>query len=117
MASLDPSLLADFTETITVRQKISLDAFGKPTYDAGVEYPARWVKRSTMAYRIDGETIRADGELWFGPSSLGVLPTFEPNDTITLPDGTEPRILAIEIYDDGVGLDHVKVLYGRLGQR
>lgn len=116
MAYLDPAIVGDFDETATVRQLTGRDSFGKPTYDKGLPYRCRWIRRETMMFRADGQTVRADGELWLAPRS-GTLPDVHPDDNIILPNGSTRRILSIEIYEDGIGMDHVKVLYGRLGQR
>lgn len=116
MASLDPAIAGEFKETCTVRKISGRDAYGKATYDLGVQYKCRWVRRDSMMHRSDGETVREDGELWIAPNA-GVLPSFMPDDMIDLPNGEIRRILSIENYDEGMGLDHVKVLYGRLGQR
>lgn len=117
MARLDGAFLSEFfTETCTVKARTGRDQFGKPTYSAGNAHKCRWVKRDSMMHRSDGETVREDGELWIAPLN-GALPSFMPDDMITLPDGETRRILSIEVYNEGIDLDHVKVLYGRLGQR
>lgn len=116
MARLDYEMAREFKETCVIKSLAGRDGFGKATYSAGVSYKCRWVRRDSMMHRSDGETVREDGELWIAPAG-GSLPSVSPDDMITLPDGEERRILSIEQYNEGIGLDHVKVLYGRLGQR
>lgn len=110
--SLSSSILREMRDNVTFYPAASVDEYGKPTYGAGVMAKARVVQRGRMIQIDHGESIRAEGVVYVAPVN-GVLLDIKPGEgVLELPDGTRPRILAIDIYDDENDLEHLRVWYG-----
>jgi hypothetical protein len=93
--------------TVTHAPLASRDAYGAPTYGAGVDYTARVLYKNQRVRAADGAEVVARGSVWF----VGT-PTVSPEDKITLPDATTPPLLSVEQYADADGAHHTKVYFG-----
>lgn len=89
-----------------MRQQISRRAFtgfsvrGDPTFSTAVtRYPARTEGYQHLVTGKDGRDVMSKTVTYIGPSSSGD-PVFTVEDRIILPDGTTPRILAVDSYPD-----------------
>lgn len=111
----DRSLDVLFATTITVEQVSSLDEFNARTYAAAVTYPARVINKLNRIVDFEGRETAAMTVAWIAPETTNdTLPTgITPDDRITLPDGTTPPILAIDVYEDENGSHHMKIFFGR----
>ncbi len=85
----------------------SRDASGVPTYGSATSYSCRVVYKNQRVLSSDGNEVVARGMIWFAG-----VPDIDPNDKITMPDGSAPPIISVERYTDEVGLHHTKVFFG-----
>lgn len=113
----DGSLRKEFRETVTVRPLTGIDEYGSETHGVGTQWTARVQEASTRRYlRRGDEEIREDYAVWIVPDSNGNLPTIVPGETIiTMPDGTEPRVVRVLTYDNSENrgrLNHIKITVG-----
>ena len=103
--------IADFTDLmadeITHKALSSRDAYGAPTYGTGTAYTARVVFKPTWIRADDGTQVVARGVVW-----IAGTPNIDPQDQITLPDGTTPPILAVMRIPDENGMHHIRVAFG-----
>jgi hypothetical protein len=100
----DPALLAVMTQTLTVNRLsgVSTDGYGRPAYStARSSYACRVTGKQHLVRNLEGEQEVADTIAWVRSTS-----TFGPSDRITLPDGSTPKLLALEAYRDETGALH-----------
>jgi len=81
--------------------------YGKPSYGSEVEYQARVTYKNQLVRAEDGSEILARGVIWFGGA-----PVISTIDLVTLPDGSAPKILAVELISDEDGPHHTKLFFG-----
>jgi len=96
-----------FPHTVTVASVLSRDKYGGPTYGSGIDYSARVLYKNVRTTDARGVEVLAKGVVWIqGTPSIGL------DDKITLPDGTTPPILNVQMVPDERGTHHVKVYFG-----
>jgi len=95
-----------FTVTVSWEPLLSQDVYGKPTYDAGVNFKARVVRENKLVRNKEGQEVMSTAQCW-----LEGNPEVSPEDQITLEDATTPAILAIERFQDDIGPSHTKVFF------
>ena len=95
-------------QTITHSVFLDFDNYGKPTYAVGVPYSARVNYRQIKVKSFAGEEAVADGEIWV----LG-SPVINPEDKITLPDGSSPALVAASRPSDESDVHHTKVFFSK----
>lgn len=106
------SILSHMQDTVTVYKQAGVDRYGKSSYDSGTQYKARNVKRSRAVYTMRGERVRANGILYIADNN-GTLPAIEPGkDVVEFPNGDRPQILFVDVYDDGMDMNHLRLWYG-----
>lgn len=94
-------------DTVTVEPFAGRDGYGAPSYGAPVQYRARVVYRPNLVHAPDGKEVVARGTVWLATSDA-----VSTEDRLTLPDGSTPRVVAVERYTDASGVHHVKVAFG-----
>lgn len=95
-----------------VRKAFStLDGYGKPTYaTAGSTYSALVQYDQKLVRAFDGTEKISTAQV-----IMACTGTINPDDKITLPDGTSPPILNISKLSDDEGQHHVEVYFGHIG--
>lgn len=100
MSGLPGPLRARLTQTATRYAFAGYTANGDPRLStAGVPYPARTENTQHLVTGMDGRDVLAKSVTYLGPSSSGD-PVFTVQDKIVLPDGTSPRVLAVDSNPD-----------------
>jgi hypothetical protein len=92
--SFDSAFLNIMTQTLTVNRLTGLSRYCRVT------------ERQTLVRSFEGEQEVATTVVWCRSTS-----TFSPSDKITLPDGTTPKLLAVEEYRDEDGIIHHHKLF------
>jgi hypothetical protein len=92
------SLLALLNQTVTVEEKTGTDGYNKPTYAAPATYPARVQKKQKLVRSRDGSEKVATAAVWLPPTAV-----VSTSSRLTLTDGSNPPILAVEEMPDGEG--------------
>lgn len=94
--------------TVTHTPVASRDSYGKITYGTATSYAnCRVLHRNKQVRSATGELVMAAGAVWFSR----VL-TIQPEDKITLPDGSTPQIISVERYPDAQGDVFTKIYFG-----
>jgi hypothetical protein len=107
--SFDSAFLNIMTQTLTVNRLtgVSTDGYGRPAYSTtALSRYCRVTERQTLVRSFEGEQEVATTVVWCRSTS-----TFSPSDKITLPDGTTPKLLAVEEYRDEDGIIHHHKLF------
>lgn len=107
--TLEAAFLDMMTQTVTVYDKDSVDAYGKVSHDAtGTVWRCRIMERlnrqttEDTRYEFEGGTI-----IFYGS------PTITTDSKILLPDGTTPIITGVNRHLDEDGSHHTTVTFGR----
>jgi len=101
-------------DTITIEPVTgSTTGYNKRTFGTGVEYQCRIRHKLQRVINLEGHVTWAKHKVWIAPlASDGSFPTLDNQARVTLPDGTQPQMLAIEHIDDEDGLHHVVLWFG-----
>ena len=92
--------LADlFTELVSVEPWESQDEFGEPSYGASVSYPARIVHAMKLVRNDEGREVVSNARAFVNTGTTAI----SPKARVTLPDGTQPKILTVERFPDEAG--------------
>lgn len=96
--------------TVTYEAVSGRDDYGAPTYATAVTYAHSRVQYSQkrVASNVTGHDTLSFCQCWI-PAALTGL---SPDDRITLPDGSSPKIVGWEIRVDEAGNHHTKVAFG-----
>lgn len=99
--------------TVTIEEVASMDEYGKRTYGTGTTYQARVRQKIERVFNLQGREEWAKTKVWVAPhSTTGAFPTISPRSRVTLPDGTQPPLIAFErIYDEN-GPHHMILWFG-----
>lgn len=97
-----------FGATIQHAPATGFNAYGEPaSFGPATPYAARVVYRARQIRDAKGQRTISRGEVWIaGTPAVGL------NDTITLPDGSTPPILSVELLTDENGPSHAHVYFG-----
>ena len=99
MQSLAQKLTHLCFETITLERYLSTDGDGKTTYSAtATTHKARLVKKPRLVRNSKGEEVVSTTTIYLAEQISASI-----NDRITLPDGTQPRILTPGSFSDRNG--------------
>lgn len=93
-------------ESITVSEFLSRDSYGAPQYGSPASYSARLVRVNRLVRNGEGSQEVSSHHLWVEPIT-GLTSEWD----ITLADGSNPVILAVESYTDEIGPTHMKVFF------
>lgn len=101
-------------QTVTVHTHTGYGAYGDPTFStAGSTHAARVEGVTRLVKSADGRDILAQTIVYLGYTSTGGAPAAALQDRLTLPDGSQPPILAIDTHRmRSGGTDHQKVYCG-----
>jgi hypothetical protein len=96
-------------QTITVSTVATLGVGGAPTFStAATSYRARVVNVNRFVADTRGNSAAVAYEAWI--ASTGIL---AKDSKYTLPDGSTPPVVRVEVPPDQDGHHHVKILFGR----
>lgn len=104
---MDAELRELFPHTVTVEPFSTNNAYGEASYGTGVEYLARTETKTRFFRRADGSEVVSVAVTY-----LADAPTVSTKDRITLPDSTQPPIVAVESMPDEVGTYYTAVFTG-----
>lgn len=95
--------------TVTYEAVSTRNDYGKPTaYAAAVSYRARIrYKTRRVVSRVSGEDVVASGSIIVN----GVISGIKPEDRITLPNGTTPKIASWDTVMDEDANHHTKIYF------
>lgn len=96
--TVEADLLELMPHFVTVEKRISTTEYGVPTYGTSSRYQARVERKRRMVRNAAGEEKISTVTVYFGST-----PGLNPEDRITLPDGTTPVILSTESQPGAVG--------------
>ncbi len=102
-------LRAFMTSTITVEPWKSQDQYGVPTYDAKISIVARISEKPTRVLDATGQTVVTGAVAWTDAGSTVIT----AKDRITLPDGSQPPLLAVHRMPDENGTVFTTLSFGR----
>lgn len=99
--------LDEMTDQITVTPFVRRDSYGAPIYGAPFPaYNARVDYQQNFVRTASGEEKVSRGYVIFDKQDA-----MDPNDKITLSDGTNPLILVLNLETDEVGPLYTKIMF------
>ena len=101
--------------TVTVETVSSEDEYGARTFNSAITYDARVVEKLQSVVNFEGHEQVSTHVVYIAPHASSGIPAVESNSQITLPDGTTPPILRVEVYPDDDGDHHFAVFLGAVG--
>jgi hypothetical protein len=111
--TFEPDFRDLMTDTITVEPVTgTTTGYGKRTFGTAVTYECRIRHKLQRVINLEGHVTWAKHKVWVAPDSSGNFPALDQRARVTLPDGTQPQMLAIEHMDDEDGLHHVVLWFG-----
>ena len=107
--SWDRGFLQMLPHTITVSTVASLSVGGAPVFStSATSYRARVVNTNKFVHDSRGEGAAVAYEAWI--ASTGILAR---DSKYTLPDGSTPPVVRVDVFPDEQGHHHVRVQFGR----
>lgn len=107
--AIHPAIVAKFfNQTVTIEPKSGKDGYNKPTFGTAVSYKAK-IEQSVENVRTDDNTEVVSSRKVF----LNTQTAPSTTDQLTLPTGFEPlqpKILAVRIVTDDIGINHIVVM-------
>lgn len=95
-------------QSVVVRARTGHNTHGEASYSTtSSTFRARVVRRPGQVRDTEGNVVRYGTIAWV--ASTG---TINVTDKVTLPDGTFPPLLSVEMYPDEDGNHHAKLLFG-----
>ena len=108
--SFSTALLSMMPSTLRVSTRSAHSNYGAPTFTGStVKYRARIVQKPGFVRGPEMEEVAYRHVAWVrstGATSITV------SDRVTLPDGTTPPVVAVEMYPDEDGINNRKVFFG-----
>lgn len=109
--SFEDDFLDLMPHSVVVNAYASINGYGSPTYSTvGSTYTARVTYKQKMVRSFDGTE-----KVSMANAVLNCTGTINPDDKITLPDGTVRPIVNINTISDTGGQHHVSVFFGGYG--
>lgn len=96
---IDRELLELLESTVTIAPVSTRALDGKATYGTAVSYRAHVERRRDMVRNASGEEVMYAGRCLLD----GAYPAVKESARITLPDGSQPSLIAVETTYDGSG--------------
>lgn len=107
--SFDRAFRELMPHTVIVSTVATLGVGGGVTYStSSASYRARVVNTNRQVYNSRGQLVAAAQEAWIASTSI-----LSPNSKFTLPDGSTPPVLSVDVFPDEDGHHHVRVTFGR----
>jgi CxxC motif-containing protein (DUF1111 family) len=95
------------SSSVTVEPYSSIDEDGQQTYGTAVTYDAFVAHKSVKVFNPDGVEVVSSAQVYLDEDAV-----ITSSARITLPDGTKPRILAVETSNNITdGTAYLKVVY------
>lgn len=109
---IEDEFLELMTETATVTKRLtgpgSRNLYGVTTFATlSSPFRGRYVRKNRMVRTVSGDEVVSRSHFYFHGT-----PGLEPEDKVTLPDGTSPPILSVESYPDDHGSHHEVAYFG-----
>jgi hypothetical protein len=104
--AVDSELLELFGQTVTIEPYSTQNAYAESSFGSGVSYVARTERKTRLFRRSDGSEVVAVAVTY-----LAEAPTISTKDRITLPDGSQPPIIAVESMPDETGDAYYTAVY------
>lgn len=105
MSGPEYDFLEMMIDTITLEPQTAIDGYSKPTYGQAVEKRARVEYRTRLVRTVEGvEAVSTATTILFDVLAV------DPTSRITLPDGSQPKILAVNNYKDTSGIYNVEIM-------
>ena len=108
--SFSTAFLSMMTSTLKISTRSGHDNYGKATFAATTtNFRARIVEKPGYLRLADSEEIAYRHIAWV--RSTGAT-SITASDRVTLPDGSTPPVVAVEVFPDDDGRHHRKVYFG-----
>jgi hypothetical protein len=91
-------LVALMNQVLTIESHSGVDNYGVPSYGAPADIVARLTQKQRLVEQIDGTRAVSRSQAWCPPDVA-----ITENDRVTLPDGTQPRLLSVSLLSDEEG--------------
>jgi hypothetical protein len=98
------------TDTVQIEPAAGRDLYGAAVFGPVASFRARIIYRSRVSRSTVAEVNVPKGVVW-----LAGTPALTLDDRVTLPDGTQPTILSVEVPTDPAGPHHTKITFGWSG--
>lgn len=106
--ALETAFLELMGQTVTIYTQTAKTSYGVQTWGSGTSVNCRVMQTGTLAHDATGRQVYESGKIIFYGT-----PTVSLSSKITLPDGSTPVLLSVNVYRDQSGLHHTSVSYGR----
>ena len=97
--------------TVTLEPLSTVDIYGGQSYGTSASYNALVVYQSKLIPGADNVEVVSGTQVYIPSSSCSAA----ESDRITLPDGTQPRIVRVDRFSDESGAHNVVIYCGRGG--
>jgi len=106
------TVLRDYSDmaphTVTLEPLSTMGLYAEPTYGTSASYSALVTYQTKLVVTPGGKEVASQTTVYIPSSSASAA----ESDRITLPDGTQPRILKVDRWADGDGQHSVTVYCG-----
>ena len=102
-------LRAFMTSTITVEPWTGQDVYGKATYGTAVSIAARISEKPSRVLDSAGQTVVTGATAWTDAANTVIT----SKDRVTLPDGSQPPLIAVHRMPDDIGIVLTTLSFGR----
>ena len=107
--ALEKDFLDLCPHTVTLEALSTHDVYGAPSYSTGVSYTAHVVYMSKLVTAPDNREVTSHVQVYIPSSSASI----SEQDRLTLPDGTQPPIVKVDVYADDDGQHNVVIWCGQ----
>lgn len=106
--TIETAFLDLMPSTVTIYSESSRDAYGKQSFSAsGTAVRCRVVPESRATRTRDGREVTSSGRVYcYG------TPTVSVDSRLTLPDGSDAIVLAVQVQNDQSGAHHTVITFG-----
>jgi len=95
-----------FKQTVTIEPYYGQNQYAEPIYGLPIEYPAFVQRKTKLVRSAAGKEVVSTAQVY-----LNGTVNIDIQDRITLPDGSQPAILSVEVLPDELGNVHHVVVY------
>ena len=105
MSGPEYDFLEMMIDTITLEPLTGADGYSKPTFGPGTQLRARVEYRTRLVRTVDNvEAVSTATTILFDAQPV------DPMSRLTLPDGTQPKILAVNNFKDDIGVYNIEIM-------